>query len=206
MNKDMLVKLFIFTAGAAIGSAVTWNFVKTKYEQMADEEIESVKQHYKEKEQQIILGKNMADGAVEGYEGIKKDIKENMDVASMHPDEDTREMYETYAKRYSSEQNERPQKIKEEEEENVEKPYVISPEEFGEIEEYETISLTLYDDGVLTDDDGNIIDDVEGTVGKESLNHFGEYEEDSVFVRNDERRCDYEILADAMTYEEAFAE
>lgn len=26
--------------------------------------------------------------------------------------------------------------------------------------------------------------------------HFGEYEEDAVFVRNDAKKCDYEILKD----------
>ena len=28
----------------------------------------------------------------------------------------------------------------------------------------------------------------------DGLEHFGEYEEDSVFVRSDAKRCDYEIL------------
>ena len=31
MNRDMLIKAFIFTAGAAIGSVVTWKVIKTKY-------------------------------------------------------------------------------------------------------------------------------------------------------------------------------
>ena len=37
-------------------------------------------------------------------------------------------------------------------------------------------------------------------VGMESLTHFGEYEDDSVFVRNDRLKCDYEILMDERTY------
>lgn len=193
MDKDMLIKVFIFTAGAAIGSAVTWNVLKTKYEQIANEEIESVKRHYKIKE--------AGEQAAKGFEDGAKEIKESLDEYG----KDTRAMYESYTKRYSSDQDEKPEtKVEKEEEENVEKPYVISPEEFGEIDEYETISLTLYDDGVLTDDDDNIIDDVEGTVGEDSLNHFGEYEEDSVFVRNDERRCDYEILLDARNYHDMY--
>lgn len=194
MNKDMMIKLFIFTAGAAIGSAVTWNALKTKYEQIANEEIESVKRHYKMKE--------AGEQIVKGFEDGIKSVEETTRAAG----EEIKDAYESYAKRYSSEQDEKPEpKIEEKEEENVEKPYVISPEEFGEIDDYETISLTLYADGVLADDQGNVIDDVEETVGKDSLNHFGEYEEDSVFVRNDERRCDYEILADALTYEDAMS-
>ena len=191
MNKDMMIKLFIFTAGAAIGSAVTWNVVKTKYEQIANEEIESVKRHYKMKE----IGEQVCKGFKDGIESVDKPVADAV-----------KDMYESYAARYSSSQDEKPEsKVEEKEEENVEKPYVISPEEFDEIDEYEAISLTLYADGVLADDQGNIIDDVEGTVGKDSLNHFGEYEEDSVFVRNDARRCDYEILADALTYEDAMS-
>ena len=34
MNRKTLVKAFIFVAGAAIGSAVTWKVVKNKYEQI----------------------------------------------------------------------------------------------------------------------------------------------------------------------------
>ena len=32
--------------------------------------------------------------------------------------------------------------------------------------------------------------------------HFGDYEEDSVFIRNDERGIDYEVLRDEDPYEE----
>ena len=70
------------------------------------------------------------------------------------------------------------------------KPYVIAPEEFGEEYEYDTISLTYYSDRVLTDDDDEIVEDVEDVVGFESLESFGEYEDDSVFVRNDRLKCD----------------
>ena len=82
------------------------------------------------------------------------------------------------------------------------KPYVIPPEQFGDDEEYEQISLTYYADGVLADENDEVIEDVEDAVGIDSLNHFGEYEDDSVFVRNDARKCDYEILLDQRTYSE----
>ena len=45
-----------------------------------------------------------------------------------------------------------------------------------------------------------VVDDVEEIVGEESLTHFGEYEDDSVFVRNDRLKCDYEILLDQRNY------
>ena len=83
----------------------------------------------------------------------------------------------------------------------MEAPYVISPDEFGEIEGYTQISLAYFDDGILSDENGVIIDEPEDIVG-DALNHFGEYEEDSVFVRSDPKRCDYEILRDLRSYAE----
>lgn len=74
-------------------------------------------------------------------------------------------------------------------------PYVISPDEFGELEDYTKVSLTYFADGVLADECGEIVDDVEEIIG-DGLDHFGEYEDDSVFVRSDAKRCDYEILKD----------
>ena len=81
------------------------------------------------------------------------------------------------------------------------KPYVISPDELGE-KDYSIISLNYYADGVLADDFDVVIDDVENTVGEDALTHFGEYEDDSVFVRNDELELDYEILKDMRRFED----
>ena len=38
--------LFIFAAGAAIGSAVTWKLIKTKYEKIANDEIREMRDFY----------------------------------------------------------------------------------------------------------------------------------------------------------------
>ena len=81
------------------------------------------------------------------------------------------------------------------------RPYVISPDEFDE-NGYQTVSLTYYADGVVEDDFYDVWDDdeIEEKIGRDSLNHFGEYEEDSVFVRNDDNETDYEILRDPRNY------
>lgn len=82
----------------------------------------------------------------------------------------------------------------------VDKPYLISPEEFGEFDDYDTIDLKYYSNRVLTDDQDEIVDDIDAVVGRESLNHFGDYEDDAVFVRNDRLKCDYEILRELGAY------
>ena len=116
----------------------------------------------------------------------KKDIKEYAKILS-------EEKYTNYQK---------PESIDEEEEDDdwVTLPYVISPDEFGEKDDYEMVTLTYFQDGYLCDDDGFLIEDVEGMIGKKSLETFGQYEEDSVFVRNEERKTDYEILLDYRNY------
>lgn len=90
----------------------------------------------------------------------------------------------------------------EKEDDNLTKPYVIAPDEFGD--DYETETLTYYADGILEDEFGEVIEDdeIEEMIGKDSLNHFGEYEQDTVYVRNDNRQTDYEILRDLSSYSE----
>ena len=44
MNSS-IKNLFIFAVGATIGSAVTWQLVKDKYESLANEEIAAADEH-----------------------------------------------------------------------------------------------------------------------------------------------------------------
>ena len=77
---------------------------------------------------------------------------------------------------------------------------VIPPDEYGVEDDYDLISITYYADGVLADDGDYQIEDIVGTVGPEALDSFGEWEDDAVYVRNDDRKCYYEILRDEMKY------
>ena len=185
MNKT-LTNLFIFAAGAAIGSAVTWMYAKKHYEQVADEEIESMKEWVARRE-----------------EALKRPRIEDKDteVNRVVPEKPDLKEYVSRLKEcgYIDYANGQKPEDEPEEVDNVTKPRIISPEEFGE-EDYREISLTYYADGVLADEDDNIVEDLEGTVGEDYASHFGEYEEDSVFVRNDDTMTDYEILRDLRCY------
>lgn len=187
--KNNLNNLLMFTAGAVIGSVVTWKLVKTKYEQIANEEIESVKE---------VLGRGHRT-EIDPMDEIDDDEDEEYTPS----EEDIAQLKETIStngyRRYST-------KKEEKEEEDVDKPYVISPEEFARIDEddYEIVSLVYYADGVLTDELDNIIEDVESMVGEDSLTHFGEFEDDSVFVKNDRLQTAYEILRDTSRYDDVY--
>lgn len=78
-------------------------------------------------------------------------------------------------------------------------PYVITPVQF-EDSDYPVATLTYYSNHVLVDEYGDVVEDIEGKIGINALNSFGDYEEDSVYVRNDELGIDYEILRDEGEY------
>ena len=86
------------------------------------------------------------------------------------------------------------------------KPEVVAPEETWE-KDYPTISLTYYEgDQTLTDDQDKIITNVAELVGEDFASHFGEYEDDSVFIRNDKIGVYYEILRDYGSYSDYMRE
>ena len=183
--------LAAFAVGAMAGSVVTWCFVKKEYERIAQEEINSVKEVFFRKEEHT-----GAKNASEIGQEVTRDL--NNGIARMAAEQAKEKpdlvQYAAMVQKYGGTvegEKEAPMKEK--------FPYVISPEEFGEFEEYERISLTYYADGVLVDDNNEVVDDVEDIVG-DALDHFGEYEDDSVFVRCDERKCDYEILLDERSF------
>lgn len=172
--------LIAFMLGMAVGSAATWQLVKNRYERRAEEEIASVKEFYQNKQAaQAEDAKNAAERARE-----KPSVAEYAKLLKE----------QGYVTNYSN----TPEPVEEETAEpepSGERPYVISPDDFGELAGYEKISLTYFADGVLADEENEEVDDVEDLVG-DALSHFGEYEPDSVFVRSDARKCDYEILRD----------
>lgn len=175
------INLFMFVMGAIAGSVATWQYVKRKYERIAQEEIDSVKEKFFKSEAKVCTKENNIDKLI---------LKEKPDLAECI----------NKIKEYGyGEINTEEIELKEDKM-TVDKPYVISPDEFGEFDEYETISLTYYEDQILADDGDELIDDVEEVVGSESLKCFGEYEDDAVFVRNDRLKCDYEILLDHRKY------
>lgn len=177
-----------FIIGAASGATVAWYLLKDKYETLAQEEIDSVKEVFARREQEMkdeTVKRNVAEG-IKDSDRTKPDLKEYAEQLKKNG-------YTRYSDLSADDGGVSDKQTK---------PYVIPPEQFGDNEGHEQISLTYYADGVLADENDEVIEDVEDAVGIDSLNHFGEYEDDSVFVRNDARKCDYEILLDQRTYSE----
>lgn len=183
MMNNKIINVLMFATGAAVGSVVTWKVLKTKYEQIAQEEINSVKEVYSvRREESEVIEDNSDD-----EEGDTRVTKEKPSLSEYAAKLEEYKYAHEEAKKGESEQM------------SFDKPYVISPDEFDE-NGYETETLYYYTDGVLADELDNVIEDADELIGLDSLNTFGQYEDDSVFVRNDELETDYEILKDCRKY------
>lgn len=184
MNKAV-IGFLAFTVGAGAGVLASQQYFKKKYEQIAQEEINSIKEKYAKKE-------TASEEPVEEYPSPEDFSEED------------HEKYESILSENGYTNYSRITDVKDKTYKTTE-PYVISPNEFGEDDDYRQISLTFYTDGVLADDNDDPIDDVDDAVGKDSLMHFGEYEPDSVYVRNERLKVDYEILLSEYSHAEIVA-
>ena len=180
-----LSKFIAFAAGAAVGSVVTYKLVKAKYEQILDE----------------ILSENEED---EDEDECAKDIEIDLDAESERSAiDEMKAAYSDIAKQYGHTE-EKQYENEEEQTMDMSKPYVISPDEF-DMEGYDTQSLNYYADGVLTNQYDEPIDhpeDILGDIKPEA--HFGEFEDDSIYIRNDAEKTDYEILRDSTKYNDNY--
>lgn len=203
--------VLIFVLGAAAGSLATWKLIEKKYKDIAQEEIDSVKDTFSK------MKKNEYPDKLEDYPDFEEfdDSDDSYDSDDEEPksehkiDRNNKPDIVEYAKilsetgytNYAERQDKKEKKGVEPVED--ERPYVISPDEFGEKDGYENVTLTYYADGVLTDYFDNVISNIDEVVGFDSLDHFGEYEDDVVFVRNEKMETDYEILRDLRDFNES---
>lgn len=83
-------------------------------------------------------------------------------------------------------------------------PYVISPEDYEDpsYDDYDRVVLTYYKDNILARNDDEVLKDPESYVGPKALSSFGMYEEDTVYVRDDMSKLQYEIDRDLRPYTE----
>lgn len=152
-----------FLAGVATGAFLSWQYLKRKYSELAEEQLDAIADELEYERARVAqLEEKTYNNIVKDYGGAT-DYKDS----EVNP---------------------------------VRGPYVITPEELGEVDEYDTTTLYYYADGVLVTLQDEVVEDVLDTVGLDFHTHFGEYEDDSVCIRNEKHKCDYEILKDSRNY------
>lgn len=160
--------VLIFIGGAGIGSLVTWKLLEKKYIDLANEEIDSVVERFKEKEHEL-----------------KKQVENKEEYNNIIQEEEYKE----------TEVSEEIKNIEDKLINNTKSSIkLITPDEFGDKAKYQTKCWTYYANDILADEVDMIVNNPEDIVG-DALNHFDDYEDgDVVYVRNTKQKCDYEIL------------
>lgn len=187
MIGENIKNVLLFTAGLVVGSIVTWKMTKGKYEQWANDEIRTMREYYNRKEEEYYEEEDLDEEPIEAEVRTERSTKPDLTEYTSRLNESGYTDYSEISKKDEEEDNESDME---------EKPYVISPEEFGDFDDYETIELTYYKNGYVTDDQDILMsnDEVEEAIGWNNITRMGEYEEDALHVRNEKRKTDYEIL------------
>lgn len=202
MNKSIFVA---FVAGAAVGAASAFYYAKKYYERIAQEEIDSVKAEFSSRKKRESIE------YVEETENPSEDDEEDPGSAETRDEEESsgedeeKRHYNEYVQLlrdngyavWSKDINEDAKK---------DLPYVISPDEYGDIFDYDQIEYTYYADDILADENNDVVTDWQRYMGKDALNHFGEYEEDSIYIRNDMLKTEYAVLLDDRKYVDVMSE
>lgn len=191
-----LSHVIAFVTGAAVGYFAASYLLKDKYEKRFQQEVSSTIEAFKSNKNE----EYKKDDEVNFKDEKLKDISDDIVVA------DIKEYAKNIGKHdYSEVKDEKPS---EEGEDNIDhtKPYVITEEEVDAYMNYSITQWNYYADGVLTDENNEVVEDVSTTIGKEAFEYLKKTSESAIYVRNDLLELDYEILKNEMTYAELLEE
>jgi len=211
MNKTTLIRLGIFVLGAGVGFLVGKKMYEEYYANIAQEEINSVKERFETRPKYDDRGDTAiaADTKQElGFRSVPNHLsrsslddnpcekaKRNYHLASTvaeaeaHPDTDEED--DDDEERDAAGMTER------EINPDIDRtyPYVIEADDFkDEFDQHDKQTLYYYRyDDVLSEEDESIIKDIDGTIGDDALAKLDM--QTTVWVRNEPLAIDYEIIA-----------
>lgn len=210
------VKLAIaFLAGAATGSVITKIVIEKKKEEEFSERYESLVEYYSSEPESVPDDAVVSDVIKNEYEikdGVYLEKYKNPGsgalkekLARLNVD------YTAYSK----------EKRQEELDADLElqklQPIDPQPSDFVRMDfnmenveiphGYESASWSVYTDGVVVDDYGEIVDreDIDFAVGAININYFLGCEEEVMYIKNTANQTLYEITKEPMTYSEAYS-
>ena len=143
--------VLIFAVGFLAGAFAAKTLLQNKYEQQAQEEIDSVKESYSKREKKL--------------------------------EKDEAHVEETLARQHT-----------------VDAPYQITQEEYGTLDGYSLTELYRYSDGTILEAVGietmePLSDyDIMESIGAEIYDQLDQTDATAIYVRNDARKSDYEII------------
>lgn len=165
-----------FAVGAAIGFIFAEQKLKKKYDQMVEQEVESIKASFKKYQIQS-EDKDTAEAAavnLENYETLINDLGYSTVTDAVDEIQDKTHV-------------------------------IITEDDFSALDDYESISLIYLADGVLVDDDYARMseEEIAWAIGNTDLGTFADDETvDTMYVKNTKLKVAYEIIKDDQTYAE----
>lgn len=187
-------KLLYFVFGLCLGGGAAYfgtsAYLTKKYREQMKIEVDSIKESF---------GINFKKKDPEPEE---KEEKPQNDIHEPATDKDIISMAAEYQKaievnNYSSYSNTETQNTEILSETDI---YAIPQEESGE-NGYRLVEVNLYSNGVLTDSFDEVIEEPEVFVGKHLVNN-PKHPKDTVYIRNEETMCDYEVNIMMEPYED----
>ena len=177
-----------FVAGAIVGGFVTKKYIE--YKSQINDEIE-----YEECETHEDIVEEASDTSVENEETSNDEIKISSvdDEAYKKLLADLQYSAEKEAEDFIERMIPRQDEVR-----DASKPYNITPDEFEEIDEYDSDEYTYYADGYVTDSYGMPIsdEDILNTIGEDFDTYFGSYDDDQIWIRNERLRMDFSVVRD----------
>lgn len=202
-------KVLMFALGAAAGSLITWKLLEKKYKDLADEEIESVVERFKNREKaRRIL--NDFEHVVAYNDAPNEDLTKPNKEETKDYHKMVQDLEYDYSYDYSDDPDITITKMDDGSiwmgptPDHIE-PYIINPDEFGDNDEYSTKTWMYYADFTVTDEEGEIVSDAQNHIG-DALTDLIQSGDNSIYVRNDNNKCDYEIIRSDMRYSDAYYE
>lgn len=200
--------ILIFIAGAAAGSIATYLYMKPAYQEVsAETKFEDAPKSEEKKAQNTPEKPNLIEYTKKASQYVSYSNVPNVD------DYPTEEEDEEEALEDEEESDPEYEEVAPVEVSIRKKPRIIKPNMFGnrypntngDMVQPLMESLTMFSDGVIINDEWDVVNDIiDENIGYDNLSpeHFEEYDSGVVYIRNDnyDVQTDYEIVSDPRTY------
>lgn len=220
MNKTYIYAAISFVTGIAAGSVAGWFVSKKRYETMLEEQVESVKDIYaraflniddEDNAHNSDILKNVAKEAFEQ----KRNHDEYIEIAGNYDSEikkASNNQAVDYTKAYSDKDSidDFPEATEDDcipEINSPDYPRVLDDEEYYEIidndESWSKLEINLFDDGMITDEMYDPIEEPYKVIPKNALEAFMKNDKEyEIFTISESRHCVYSIMKAGQTWTE----
>jgi hypothetical protein len=204
----VLISIGSFVVGGTVGAVAAWKLLEKKYEKIANAEIESMRLAFERMDARAAFGRGSVKSTIAG-DLIVEDTNENDSFRHIPPvavrsslDENP---YERAKTKYNLSQRIEEEPVPEALVDDVldrTKPYLIDDTQYAEdFDDHEKMTLVFYLDGVIMNEDDEMLEDVSNTIGDHAY-HLLTQHPANMWVRNEVLLADYEIVVLHQAYGE----